>query len=193
MATTDDDKAPLVAVFEAPDAAILPLATTALEQAGIEYGVRLGESRTLVGFGYPVEFGDYQGGVEIVVRQSDAARAKDLLADLEKAGAAGAAIPASSAPPAAAATPPHAESPAAVKTVRLVDADSGRELGRITEAQLDFLVGELEEENATDHDYYIDANTIDLLAAAGADAALLEILRTATKDRDGVEIAWEEE
>jgi processive 1,2-diacylglycerol beta-glucosyltransferase len=191
MATIGDDNAPLVAVFEAPNPAILPLATSALEQAGIEYGVRLGESRALVGFGYPVEFGDYQGGVEVVVREADAARARDLLADLEKASESGEALPDTPAPPSG--KSPHVTAPAGVKTVKLVDADSGRELGRITESQLDFLVGELEEENATEHDYYIDANTIDLLAAAGGDDGLLEILRNATKGKDGIEIAWEEE
>ncbi len=188
MAITDDKDAPLVAVFEAPDAAILPLATAALEEAGIEYGVRLGESRTLVGFGYPVEFGDYQGGVEIVVRQADAAKARDLLGDLEKAGATGATVPSSTTPK----MTPYAEVPAGPKTVRLVDADSGKQVGEISEAQLDFLIGELEEENSTDHDYYIDANTVDMLAAAGADEGLLEILRNATKGREGIEIAWEE-
>ena len=74
--------------------------------------------------------------------------------------------------------------------IRLRDAASGAQLGTITEAQLEFLMQQLEEETATDQDYYIDADTVDLLEEAGADEDLLGVLRAAIGDEEGVEIAW---
>ena len=68
--------------------------------------------------------------------------------------------------------------------------DSGATLGDLTEGQLQFLIDELEEESDSDHDYYIDAGTIDMLVSAGADAELVAMLRRAMGSREGVEIAW---
>jgi hypothetical protein len=74
--------------------------------------------------------------------------------------------------------------------IRLRDAASGAQLGTISEAQLEFLMQQLEEETAADQDYYIDADTVDLLEEAGADEDLLGVLRAALGDEEGVEIAW---
>ncbi len=60
----------------------------------------------------------------------------------------------------------------------------------ISQAQLDLLVEQLEEESPADQDYYLDANTIALLEDAGADAELLSVLRSAIGDREGIDIAW---
>jgi hypothetical protein len=187
---TEQDNGPLASVFETTDPALLPLAATTLEQASIDFGYRPIGAQTPVVFGHPPSFVDVEGIVEIVVRASDAVRARELLGDLQQAAKGGTPLTGTPAPAIAAAM---RSQPTGVKTVRIVDADSGAELGRITEDQLDFLVGQLEEESSSDHDYYIDAATIDLLAAAGADAALIDLLRRATSGRDGVEIAWEEE
>jgi K+-sensing histidine kinase KdpD len=64
-------------------------------------------------------------------------------------------------------------------------------IGSITEAQLQFLVDQLEEESAEDTDYYLTRDTLDLLAADGADPALLDLLRGALGERADMEIRWE--
>src|SRR6185437_13611235 len=79
----DENNVELVTVFETSDAALLPLATSALEQAAIDYGFRTAEWQFPTVFGHPPAFGDFDGAVQVVVRASDAARARELLADLE--------------------------------------------------------------------------------------------------------------
>jgi hypothetical protein len=64
-------------------------------------------------------------------------------------------------------------------------------LGSITEAELQVLVDRLEEESATDQDYYIDQATIDLLGDGRASDHLLGLLRTAVGSTAGVEIRWQ--
>jgi processive 1,2-diacylglycerol beta-glucosyltransferase len=66
-------------------------------------------------------------------------------------------------------------------------------LGTITQEQLKYLVAQLEEESTTDQDYYIDAATIEMLQAAGADPDLLQLLQDALGERKGMEILWEED
>jgi hypothetical protein len=183
---THDDKGELVTVFETTDQALVPLACVALEQAGIEYGFRPAEGQIPVGFGHPVAFVDADGGVELVVRASDADRARDVLADLDRAGDGMPGVP---APPVA---PSGGAGTGGAKTVTLANAATGAPLGQITEQQLQFLIDELEEESADDRDYYIDAATIDLLATAGADVELVAVLRHAVAGQDGVEITWSE-
>ena len=78
-------------------------------------------------------------------------------------------------------------------TIRLYDNDSGATLGTVSEEQLQFLVDQLEEETSKDRDYYLQAETLELLEGRGADAALIGLLRRALGDRDGVEIRWERE
>ena len=77
--------------------------------------------------------------------------------------------------------------------IQLRDAERGTRLGAITDEQLRFLVDELEEESSTDQDYYISAQTIDMLEADGADAELVNLLRQALRGRDGVEVRWSRE
>ena len=48
-----------------------------------------------------------------------------------------------------------------------------------------------EEESSTDQDYYIDLDTVDMLAEAGAPESLLEVLRGALAGRTDCEIRWE--
>jgi hypothetical protein len=50
---------------------------------------------------------------------------------------------------------------------------------------LQFLIDELEEESATDQDYYIDAMTIDMLQQDGGEANLIALLRNALGAREG--------
>ena len=74
--------------------------------------------------------------------------------------------------------------------IRLFDAESDAPLGTITEAQLEFLMEELEEESSTDRDYFINVATVDMLEEDGADPALLALLRDALADREEMEVRW---
>lgn len=74
--------------------------------------------------------------------------------------------------------------------VQLTDRDTGAAIGTITEDQLQFLTDSLEEESQEDTDYYINRETLEMLAERGADPALLAILRQALGSRDEMEIQW---
>ena len=74
--------------------------------------------------------------------------------------------------------------------IELRDKESGAFLGAITEAQLQFLIDQLEEEYTEDTDYYINQPTLDMFEQGGADPQLLETLRKALGKRDDMEIQW---
>jgi hypothetical protein len=74
--------------------------------------------------------------------------------------------------------------------IQLHEKETGVFVGTITEAQLQLLIDQLEEESADDTDYYIDHATLDLCEAAGAEAELLVLLRQALGTREGIEIVW---
>jgi processive 1,2-diacylglycerol beta-glucosyltransferase len=80
-----------------------------------------------------------------------------------------------------------------VTMIRLFDVETDAPLGTITEAQLEFLIDELEEESSTDRDYFINTATVEMLEEDGADAALLTVLRDALADRDEMEVRWASE
>lgn len=63
-------------------------------------------------------------------------------------------------------------------------------LGEISDAELTVLFANLEEESREDTDYYITLDTVDFLAARGADAQLVAMLRKAIGTADGVDIRW---
>lgn len=75
--------------------------------------------------------------------------------------------------------------------IKLYDAQTGAPIGEITQAQLDFLIGQLEEESTTDTDYYINVDTLDYFAQQGADATLITLLRNALAGRPDMDIRWE--
>jgi hypothetical protein len=74
--------------------------------------------------------------------------------------------------------------------IQLFDADNNQLIGEISEAQLAFLEGQMEEESSEDRDYYISADTMDMLADDGADAALLALLKQAMAGREDITIKW---
>jgi processive 1,2-diacylglycerol beta-glucosyltransferase len=74
--------------------------------------------------------------------------------------------------------------------IELHDAERGTRLGTITDRQLKFLVDALEEESMEDQDYYISAETIEMLEADGADSDLVGLLRRALGNREGMDIRW---
>jgi hypothetical protein len=75
--------------------------------------------------------------------------------------------------------------------ITLFDNDSGAELGRINEEQLQFLIDQLEEETLTDQDYYLNPTTLEFLKKNGADEGLAKILDDALAGKEGVEIRWQ--
>ena len=74
--------------------------------------------------------------------------------------------------------------------IKLLDAQTNTEIGVITQAQLDFLTSQLEEESATDTDYYVNVDTLDLFATRGADPALVSLLRSALGSNPDMDIRW---
>ena len=75
--------------------------------------------------------------------------------------------------------------------VHLVDKETDRMVGSISEGQLEYLQAQLEEESPEDQDYWFDVASIDALEEGGADATLVQILRTALGDRDEMELRWQ--
>ena len=74
--------------------------------------------------------------------------------------------------------------------IELRDKADGRVVGSITDEQLQFMMDQLEEESATDSDYYIDQATLEMFVERGIDLQLLAILRDALGDRENLEIEW---
>lgn len=74
---------------------------------------------------------------------------------------------------------------------KLYDAGSGDVIGTLTGQQLYFLIDHLEEESATDKDYYINMATVDMFQNDGADAELLAMLRNAMGGREDMDIRWD--
>ena len=74
--------------------------------------------------------------------------------------------------------------------IRVYDNEMGALVGTITEEQLQFLIDQLEETSISDQDYYLDENTLAVLEGAGAEASLMDLLRSALGDRSDCEIRW---
>jgi hypothetical protein len=75
--------------------------------------------------------------------------------------------------------------------IKLYDVETDREIGSITDAQLQFMIDQLEEESDEDRDYYINIGTLELFESRGADPGLLDLLRKALADRTEMDIRWE--
>jgi hypothetical protein len=74
--------------------------------------------------------------------------------------------------------------------INVYDNETGALLGAISDEDLQFLIDELEEESLEDQDYYLNRDTLEMLEKAGGQPKLLDLLRRALGDRDGVEIRW---
>ncbi|WP_027882781.1 hypothetical protein [Meiothermus rufus] len=73
---------------------------------------------------------------------------------------------------------------------QLFNADTGQHIGEISEAQLQFLMDQMEEEHAQDQDYYLNAGLLEAWRAQGADVALLELLQQAMGNQAELNIRW---
>jgi len=75
--------------------------------------------------------------------------------------------------------------------VTLRDKETGSVVGTISDEQLEYLQGQLEEESPDDQDYWFDVASLDILEEEGCDPALVSVLRAALGDRDEMELRWE--
>ena len=64
-------------------------------------------------------------------------------------------------------------------------------IGSLSEAQLQYLIDELEEEDSEDQDYWINSAQIELFKSKGADSSLIAMLESALGENDDVEVIWE--
>jgi hypothetical protein len=76
---------------------------------------------------------------------------------------------------------------------RLFRIDTDVTIGKITDKHLQFLVDQLEEEHDEDQDYFIDRDTLELLADNDIDPELLAMLEKGLGDDDQMDIAWDNE
>jgi hypothetical protein len=183
-----DPDVTLEPVFETVDAAIVPLATMALDQNGIEYSVRAAgtlDALRLPPPGLDLALSDARH--ELVVRKEDAARARELLADLGTFAAADPGTVPSWAPSAGSV---ERSSPPIAQPAVVVDVETGASIGSITAPQAQFLIDALEEPSPDEPRYYIDAATIEMLEGSGADQDLVALLRQALAGREGMEIRF---
>ena len=173
-----DADANAVRVFTTDDAAVLPLATMALETESIAYQVKhagkadsmnwlMGQTPTT----RPVV-------LDIFVAPDVAARAKEILADLSSQPAQ-AVSAAQSAPLSEGSEPP---------AIYLEHVATGASLGTISEAQLQELTSHLSEQGP--QEYRIDDSAIRELESSSADPVLIDLLRTAVAGAGDLVIRW---
>jgi hypothetical protein len=75
--------------------------------------------------------------------------------------------------------------------IQLFDADTGKQLGEISEADLAFMKSQMEEEGEDDHDYYVHESMLETWQTQGADASLITLLTTAMAGKEDINIRWE--
>jgi len=73
---------------------------------------------------------------------------------------------------------------------RLYMKEDGSFIGTIDDSDLKLLIDQLEEEDESDDDYFIDGPTIELLEENGASEGLVSMLKSAVDGGEGVDIFW---
>jgi hypothetical protein len=77
--------------------------------------------------------------------------------------------------------------------IKLYDKNTGQYLGRIENEAFQFLIDNLEEENLTDTDYYVDRLTLDFLKDKGMSEDLVRLIEGAMGEGEEMEIRYEKE
>jgi processive 1,2-diacylglycerol beta-glucosyltransferase len=72
----------------------------------------------------------------------------------------------------------------------LTEKGTNKPLGQISEAQLQYLIDNLEEEWLEDQDYAITRLLLQNFEEKGADPELVSLLRNALAGREEIEIVW---
>ena len=75
--------------------------------------------------------------------------------------------------------------------VNLIDKETQKQIGEISDQDFQFLVDMLEEEDLHDVDYYLDRETLDYLKENGMSAPLTSTLEAALGSRTDVEIIFQ--
>jgi hypothetical protein len=75
--------------------------------------------------------------------------------------------------------------------ITLKNKETGEFIGTISEADLQYLIDKLEEENSEDKDYWLNKRQLEILADKGADPSLIAMIESALGENSGVEIIWE--
>jgi processive 1,2-diacylglycerol beta-glucosyltransferase len=75
--------------------------------------------------------------------------------------------------------------------IKLYNKLSGELIGEITDAQLQFLIDQMEEESMEDRDYAITQMQLDYFEAQKAEPSLLALLRSALGKQDEISIMWQ--
>ena len=170
--TAEHPDSRLVQVFKTDDPAVLPLATMALESEGIKYFVHSEGKADSLEWAMSQTPTIRPRVIEILVTDDVAARARELLADLQSATPVQEALTTADPPP----------------TVLLENVDDSAPLGTITESQLQELSSRLPEDGV--QQFRVTAAIVDMLAEAGVDAELVALLRQAIGDRSELVIRW---
>jgi hypothetical protein len=74
--------------------------------------------------------------------------------------------------------------------IELFDNDTGELIGEISEAQLEFLEANMEEESIEDRDYAIEMMTLAYFQEQGIDPELLKLLKNALGVKEQIIIRW---
>ncbi len=77
--------------------------------------------------------------------------------------------------------------------IALYDVSSGAKVGRITEKQLEALIGWMEEESDEDREYYLTAEDCELMLEQGIDPTLVATLQEALKGREDMDLRYAQE
>lgn len=77
--------------------------------------------------------------------------------------------------------------------IHLYNNETNELIGSITDADLQVLVDRLEEESSKDQDYYVTAETLDVLGDGRASDHLMGLLHRALGSKEGIEIRWQRE
>ena len=77
--------------------------------------------------------------------------------------------------------------------IALYDVASGAKVGRITEQQLEALMGWMEEESTEDREYYLTAEDCELMLEQGLDPTLIAALQEALKGREEMDLRYARE
>ena len=77
--------------------------------------------------------------------------------------------------------------------MKLYDNRSGALVDEVTEADIQFLIDQLEEEHADDVAYYVNADTLEFLRGRNARPELLEVLTRAIAAQGDAELRWSSE
>lgn len=75
--------------------------------------------------------------------------------------------------------------------IKVFNKETNEFIGRISEADIQFLADHLEEESIHDTDYYLTRETVAQFPQRGASPRLMEVLEGGLRNGNAIEIRWE--